>query len=143
MQDYLVWTIAGFALVIIELMTGTFYLLVLGLGAFAGAIVAWLGGALLAQVVVAGIVALAGTGWVYRWHQTNRKAQGAFSNSLDVGQMANFEEWVNKPSGLARVKYRGSTWDALVVSGEPSAIHHALYIVGQEGQTLRVSTTQP
>jgi len=142
MQDYLVWTIAGFALVIIELMTGTFYLLVLGVGAFAGAIAAWLGGALLAQVVVAGIVALAGAAWVYRWHKTNRKAQGDTSNSLDVGQTANFEEWINKASGMARVKYRGSTWDALVVSGEPSATHHALYIVGQEGQTLHVSTSK-
>ena len=38
MQDYLVWTAVGFALVIIELMTGTFYLLVIGVGALAGAL---------------------------------------------------------------------------------------------------------
>ena len=49
MEPYLAWIIAGFALVIIERLTGTFYLLVIGVGAFAGAAVAWAGGGYLAQ----------------------------------------------------------------------------------------------
>ena len=44
MELWLIWVIAGFVLVIAELLTGTFYLLVIGIGAFAGALVAWLGG---------------------------------------------------------------------------------------------------
>ncbi len=40
MELWLMWTIAGFALVIIEMLTGTFYLLMLGVGAFVGAIMA-------------------------------------------------------------------------------------------------------
>ena len=49
-DSFLVWLIAGFALVIVELVTGTFYLLVLGVAAFAGA-------------------GLAYAGAVFAWHQ--------------------------------------------------------------------------
>ena len=52
MQDYLIWTILGFVLVIVELMTGTFYLLVLGVGALFAALAAWLGAPSLVQVAV-------------------------------------------------------------------------------------------
>ena len=40
MEAHLIWVIAGIILVIVELLTGTFYLLVLGVAAFAGAGVA-------------------------------------------------------------------------------------------------------
>jgi membrane protein implicated in regulation of membrane protease activity len=142
MQDYLIWAIAGFALVIIELMSGTFYLLVLGVGAFAGALAAWLGGSLWPQVLSAGVVALVGTFFVRQWHEKNKRSDTKPANALDVGQTVLFEEWVNQGAGLARVKYRGSTWDAVIVAGGPSQPGEALYIISQEGPTLRVSTTK-
>src|ERR1019366_6038699 len=43
METYLVWLAAGFVLVIAELVTGTFFLLVLGSAAFAGSATAWFG----------------------------------------------------------------------------------------------------
>lgn len=49
MQAYLIWLLAGLALVIAELITGTFYLLVLGLGAFGAGAAAWLGSAAAAK----------------------------------------------------------------------------------------------
>ena len=58
MELWLVWTVAGFALVIAELVTGTFYLLVIGLGAFAGAIAAWMGLNLVLQAGVGSVIAL-------------------------------------------------------------------------------------
>ena len=61
-------------LVIVELMTGTFYLLVIGVGAFAGAAVAWAGGGYLAQAIGACAVALFGTRLVNRWHRRARRA---------------------------------------------------------------------
>jgi membrane protein implicated in regulation of membrane protease activity len=51
MASYVLWAIAGFVLVIAELLTGTFYLLVFGVAALAGALVAYLGGAFWLQVV--------------------------------------------------------------------------------------------
>ena len=51
MEPYLAWIVAGFLLVIVELLTGTFYLLVIGVGAFAGALVAYAGGTYFVQAV--------------------------------------------------------------------------------------------
>ena len=60
MEHYLVWLLAGFGLVIIELLTGTFYLLMLGVAAFGGAIVAYAGRGFELQIIVAAILAAAG-----------------------------------------------------------------------------------
>ena len=38
MEPWLIWVVAGFALIIAELLSGTFYLLVIGVAAFAGAL---------------------------------------------------------------------------------------------------------
>ena len=41
METWLLWVIVGAVLVIAELVTGTFYLLVLGVGAFAVGALLW------------------------------------------------------------------------------------------------------
>ncbi len=43
MQPALAWLLLGLVLVVVELLTGTFYLLILGLAAGVGSLVAWLG----------------------------------------------------------------------------------------------------
>ena len=140
MDAYLVWLIAGFALVIDELVSGTFYLLVLGVASFAGAAVAYFGGAHLAQAVAASVLAVAGTLWV---HRHRHKITPQAMRGLDVGQPAVFESWIDKASGHARVKYRDAQWDAQIAggaSGEPGEI---LYITAVDGNTLRLSKTRP
>lgn len=137
METYLAWIIAGFVLVIIELLTGTFYLLVIGVGAFAGAAVAWAGGGVFAQAVGACIVALAGTWLVRRWHRAHQPANAA-DDLLDLGQAVMLEEWLDGESGRARVTYRGASWDARLSGGERPAPGATLYITGQEGNTFLV-----
>mgnify|MGYP005806188985 CR=1 FL=1 len=137
MEPYLLWIIAGFALVIIELITGTFYLLVIGVGAFAGAAVAWAGGSYVAQAVGACVVALAGTWYVNRWHRTRQRG-GANDNFLDLGQPVVLEAWVDANSRTARVTYRGTTWDARVAAGAQAEPGATLIINGQDGSTLLV-----
>ena len=135
----LAWLIAGFILVIAELATGTFYLLVLGVAAFAGAGVAYAGGALVWQSLVSAAVAVAGVVWV---HQYRKRTIASPMPGLDVGQPAAFDSWVNRGAGHARVKYRDALWDARVAgdaSGEPGEI---LYIVSVDGNTLKVSKTR-
>jgi len=66
----LAWLIAGFILIIVELVTGTFYLLVLGIAALVGAGVGYASGALVWQAIGAAVVALAGVIWVHRYRQT-------------------------------------------------------------------------
>jgi membrane protein implicated in regulation of membrane protease activity len=139
MEPWLAWIIAGFVLVIVELVTGTFYLLVIGIGAFAGAIAAWAGGGYIAQASASCVVALIGTAAVYRWHIARRKSSSPTENMLDVGQSVVLETWSDAAQGLARVRYRGTTWDARV-SAEPKPDPGAtLYITGQEGSTLLVA----
>jgi membrane protein implicated in regulation of membrane protease activity len=137
---YLVWLIAGFALVIAELLTGTFYLLVLGAAAFVGATAAYFAGSHLMQAIAAAAVALVGVLWVHHARQAMIPER---MRGLDVGQPAAFDSWVNRSAGQARVKYRDALWDARVsgdASGEPGEI---LYVVSVDGNTLTVSKTRP
>ena len=136
----LAWLVAGVALIVAELVTGTFFLLVLGVAALVGSGIGYAGGALVWQSLAAAAVAVADVVWVHRYKQTlnPKRMQG-----LDVGQRAAFESWVNKSAGQARVKYRDALWDAQVsgdASGEPGEI---LYIVSVDGNTLKVSKTRP
>ena len=142
MDGYLVWIIAGFALAIIELMSGTFYLLVLGIGAFAGSAVAWSGGTLFAQCATAGGIALIGTYLVYQWRERQKAAKGA-GIMLDLGQPVAFEAWTDPKTGAARVKYRGASWDAVIEAGRDSRPGDVLYITGQDGQMLNVPPAKP
>ena len=136
----LAWLVAGVALVIAELVTGTFFLLVLGVAALVGSGVGYAGGALVWQSLAAAVVAVAGVAWV---HQYRKRTVSSPMRGLDVGQSAGFESWINKGAGHARVRYRDALWDAHItgdVSGEPGEI---LYITAVDGNTLKVSKTRP
>ncbi len=136
MSIYLIWGLAGFALIIAEVMTGTFYLLVIGIAALVGALAAWLGASLWIQVVVAVAVASMGTRYVHLWWQKQHD-KGSSADDLDAGQMVTLDAWVNQAAGLARVKYRGSTWDAKVEgAAAPDGI---FYIRQRNGGVLEVS----
>ncbi|HXN14852.1 MAG TPA: NfeD family protein [Usitatibacter sp.] len=144
MDLYLLWIVAGFALIIAELVTGTFYLLVIGIGAFAGALAAWLGGNLLVQAFAGAVVALAGVLFVHHWHGAQRNDDAGRSNLLDRGQPVVLEGWTNESAGIARVKYRGSTWDARLADHVSRPAPGAtLYIEGLEGNTLLVAAAPP
>lgn len=140
MDNPLAWLIAGAILIIAELMTGTFYLLVLGFAALVGSAVGYAGAAQLSQALAAALVAVAGVIWV---RQYRKRTVSSPMRGLDVGQPAAFESWVNQGAGHARVKYRDALWDAQVsgdARGEPGEI---LYVVAVDGNTLKVSKTRP
>jgi membrane protein implicated in regulation of membrane protease activity len=139
MDAYWWWTIAGIALVIAELITGTFYLLVIGLAALAGAGVAILNYPFSIQAIVASAIAIVGVIAVTRF----RKAHAASpSVSLDVGQSVVLEEWIDEQHRLARVRYRNAMWDARVLD-ESAAAGRTLYINRVDGNTLYVSAARP
>jgi membrane protein implicated in regulation of membrane protease activity len=144
MELWLVWIVAGFALVIAELLSGTFYLLVIGVGAFAGAIAAWLGANLLLQAVAGSVVSIAGVIAVHHWHSRQPASLPGQDNFLDRGQPVVLEGWANETADIARVKYRGTLWDARLARGaEHPAPGTTLYIEGQEGNTLVVAAAPP
>jgi membrane protein implicated in regulation of membrane protease activity len=136
METYLVWLAAGFVLVIAELVTGTFFLLILGIAAFAGSATAWFGLGFWLEAMCAAAVAVAGVFWVRQNRKTMQRPDMA---SLDVGQAVAFDAWVNREQGAARVKYRNTLWDA-EVEGEREFDHgQVLFIHAVDGSTLKVS----
>ena len=68
MEEDFLWAILGLGLVIVELLTGTFYLLMLGLAAFGAALAAWMGQPFGVQAVVAAVVAAGGCYEIGRAH---------------------------------------------------------------------------
>jgi membrane protein implicated in regulation of membrane protease activity len=142
MADYLLWLIAGLALIVIEVMTGTFYLLVLGIAAFAGALAAYFGADLLGQVACTGILAAMGVFGVHRWHQT-QPAAARQDSSLDSGQAVILESWQDPNTKRVRVKYRDASWDAQLVGDTDVQLNDTLYICGARGSLLQVSRLPP
>jgi len=143
-DPYLVWLIAGFVLALLEMLTGTFFLLVLGIAAFAGAGAAFFGGEFWVQAGVAAAVAMTGMFWVYK---RQLSLNSATMKAIDSGQPVIFESWLNRAAGHARVRYRDASWEAFIegfdgASGEAVA-GDMLYVVAIEGNSLRVSRTRP
>jgi membrane protein implicated in regulation of membrane protease activity len=140
MHAHFLWLIVGIVLIVAELMTGTFYLLFLGIAALVGAAVAFLGVSLLAQALVAAVVAVAGVVWVQR---NRRSIEAKPMASLDVGQHVSFESWISQPDKVARVQYRDAQWDATVEGDCRGEVGEILYIVAVEGSMLRVAKSRP
>jgi membrane protein implicated in regulation of membrane protease activity len=118
-QSTLWWLLAGVA-VAAELVTGTFYLLMLAIGLAAGAIAAHVGFGVPVQLVTAAVV---GGGAVAGWHAVRRRnppavhAAGNRDVNLDVGETVYVDSW--KPDGTATVKYRGAQWTVTSATGQP------------------------
>ena len=139
METYLVWLVAGFVLVIAELVTGTFFLLVLGIAAFAGSATAWFGLGFWLEALCAATVAIAGVFWVRRHRKSMQRPDMA---SLDVGQAVAFDAWVSREQGAARVKYRNTLWDAEVEGERELDKGQVLFIHAVDGSTLKVAKTK-
>ncbi|MFM7847989.1 MAG: NfeD family protein [Rubrivivax sp.] len=136
------WVLAG-ALVIAELLTGTFYLLMLALGSVAAAVAAHAGATGSGQFVAA---ALVGGGATALWHFTRARAPRsapAASNadvSLDIGQTLQVPSW--QADGRTRVPYRGALWTVRHTGGgAPTVGEHR--IVAVHGNELDVVPTAP
>ncbi len=140
MDPALAWAIVGLVLVITELVTGTFYLLMLALAAFGAAAAAYLGLAFPVQSVVAAVVAGAGC---YGVHLYRAKSSKEKMPPIDAGMPASFESWIDAGSRLARVRYRGASWDARVAGSEALEPGAVLYVVATEGNTLKVASKHP
>lgn len=133
------WLLAG-AAVALELVTGTFYLLMLAVGMMAGALAAHLGAPVMAQIVVAAVV---GGGAVVLWHwkrSKDPKPAGANANrdvQMDIGETVHVVQW--NDDATASVKYRGAQWTA-VLAGHHAAPEPGLFKVkALDGNRLVVS----
>ncbi|HEY8027458.1 MAG TPA: NfeD family protein [Burkholderiaceae bacterium] len=127
MANWMTWLVPAGVLVIMEIFSGTFYLLMVAIGFAAGGLAAWVGFAELTQVIVAAVVGLVAT-FVLRKskygkpHKTNAARDP--NVNLDIGQILRIDEWKNIEGQqyVARVMYRGAMWDVdLEENADPQA----------------------
>jgi membrane protein implicated in regulation of membrane protease activity len=139
MADSTLWWLAAGILVAAELVTGTFYLLMLAIGLAAGALAAHAGLGATPQIVLA---ALVGGGAVVAWHllrpraAATRHANANPDVNLDVGETVQVDAW--DASGTASVRYRGAQWTAVPAPGQSAAGTGAHRIVEVRGSQLLV-----
>jgi membrane protein implicated in regulation of membrane protease activity len=133
------WLLAGLA-VAIELVTGTFYLLMLGIGLVAGALAAHAGVGLTGQIVAAALVGtLALLGW-NAWRRQHHAPAPAAANqdvNLDIGQTVQVDHW--QADATAHVHYRGADWTVeLASTGTTAPTPGRHRIVAVQGSRLIV-----
>ena len=137
MDQATVWWVLAGAMVAIELATGTFYLLMIGVGMAAGALAAHAGVPLVGQILTA---ALIGGGAVVLWNwrgSKQPKAAPANANAdvhIDIGEMVRVEQWA--PDGTTSVKYRGASWTAVMAAPNDAPSVGQFRIAQMQGNRL-------
>lgn len=117
MGDWVWWFVLAFVLLVAELLTGTFYLLMISI-ALAGAGVASLAGAsLVVSLVIAAIVGFGGALLLRRLRFGKlQNAEAEPLQNMDVGQTLHVQRWTG--TRTARASYRGAQWDVELAPGE-------------------------
>lgn len=125
MTDWMLWFVVGGTLVVLEMFSGTFYLLMVAIGFFAGGLVALTGASTSVQLTVAAIVGVIATYGLRRskWGKAGEidVARNPDVN-LDIGQALIVDVWGGEQDGIrtARVMYRGAQWDVELEAGAPA-----------------------
>jgi membrane protein implicated in regulation of membrane protease activity len=117
MAEWMGWLVAAGVLVILELFTGTFYLLMIAIGLAVGGLIALAGAGGPMQTIAAAVVGVLATAMLHR-SRFGRPARGNAARdsnvNLDIGQRVSVPAWDN---GRARVMYRGALWDVELGQG--------------------------
>jgi membrane protein implicated in regulation of membrane protease activity len=140
MQDYWWWWGLAVLFGVLEMVTTTFYLLVLGIGFAVGGLVAYLGGDFALQLV--GAAAFSFVGWFLLRRFSPRRARVAAHGSrdvlLDIGERVRVERW--QADRRAQVLYRGAAWSAELVGEDSREPEPGEYVIRRiEGNRLIVA----
>lgn len=117
MADWVHWLVFAGVVVVCELFTGTFYLLMIAIGFTCGALAALAGAGTALQTVVAAGVGVAATLLLRQSRLGNAPAGDAGRDpnvNMDIGQTLAVPKWHD---GTARVMYRGALWDVELAAG--------------------------
>jgi membrane protein implicated in regulation of membrane protease activity len=121
----LFWWVGAGVLIVAELMTGTFYLLMIALGFLAGALAWEFGAPLDLQLAIAAVVGLIAVIALRRsrFGRLRRRTDASRDPgvNLDIGESLNVASWQDR---RARVMYRGAEWDVELAPGEPEDARH-------------------
>ena len=140
MADSTIWWLLAGALIAAELLTGTFYLLMLSLGFVAAALSCYAGATTAVQLVVAAAVSGGSVaGW--RSYKKNRPSTPADANhdvNMDIGETVYIAAW--SPDSSSTVHYRGTNWQVMLLEGETPVLGKHT-IVALHGSHLVVKKT--
>lgn len=116
MTSWMIWLALAGTLIILEMFSGTFYLVMIALGMLAGALAALLGASEPVQLVVAAVVGVTATALLRRrWPRRQNAARDPNIN-LDIGETLHVPHW-HADHATARVMYRGAMWDVDLAPG--------------------------
>jgi membrane protein implicated in regulation of membrane protease activity len=118
LSGQLFWWIGAGVFVVAELLTGTFYLLMIALGLIAGGLVHLAGGTPHWQFACAALVALVAMIALRRSGLGRKQKRDASTNpdvNLDIGATIAVADWHDR---RARAEYRGAQWDVELAAGE-------------------------
>jgi membrane protein implicated in regulation of membrane protease activity len=143
MADWMIWFAAACVLVIAEMATGTFYLLMIAIGAAVGGIASLFGVSGSAQCVIAAVTAAIATTLLRRsrfGRSIKIDATRDPAVNMDVGQKLTVDEWRTSSTGTstARVMYRGALWD-VELAPDSDAVTGTFVIQEVRGSCLIVS----
>ncbi|WP_370263221.1 NfeD family protein [Limnobacter sp.] len=134
MSTMSLWLVLAGVLLIAEITTGTFYLLMVSLGAGVGALLAHLGFGLELQIGAAALFAVLGSLALQKSRKGRSSAAHAKHDVLDIGNSVEIKQWDS--NGRTQVLYRGANWAAESVDSAPTPGLHE--IVAVQGNTLRL-----
>lgn len=131
MEPYVYWFLLAFGLLALEMVTGTFYMLIVSIALGLAGIGALLGLNVPLQITLSAVASIIGT--VILRRMKGMRTGKMISQSLDIGQSVRVISWLE--DGIARVHYRGTEWDAEL---ESSSVPRdgVLYIKAIQGSKL-------
>ena len=124
-----------------EVMTGTFYLLIVAAGFAVAGGLAYVGMSVAVQIAVCAIAVLVATLLLRKTGVLKKREVDASANAdvnMDVGQTVTIDVWTTPHS--TRVWYRGTHWEAELAPGAPAIAAPRRYVITHtRGNTLVVS----
>jgi membrane protein implicated in regulation of membrane protease activity len=121
MDTFIGWFVVAFGLLVAELLTGTFYLLVISIALAVAGLAALAGAPFALQLVVAAAIGIGGSIWLRATKFGKRLHERGDDRvqNMDIGQSLRVENWT--PARTARANYRGAVWDVELAPGEQPA----------------------
>jgi membrane protein implicated in regulation of membrane protease activity len=111
MQAHYWWWLIALGMGVLELLTGTFYLLLLAVACVAGGLAAYGSVGVAGQLLCTALVAVAGWFGLQKWHPVRNSRGDVTSNRdvlLDIGERVQVARW--DENGRSQVSYRGANW---------------------------------
>lgn len=131
MATYVYWFLVALLLLMAEMATGTFYMLVLSIALAVGGAAALLGLGFALQLTLSAAAGFIGIIILRRMKSV--VVTGKAEQNLDIGQAVHVLAW--HEDGTARVHFRGADWDAELESADtPRA--NTMYIKAMHGSIL-------